>query len=615
MNTKNRFLLLLLLSVFVLQSCDSLLDVAPETSFTEANFWKTESHFKGAVNTLYNNLPSKGFDGRSDEQWSGGNNTSNGSWSLSATSGDYTNPYRRIAEANAMIENAPGSSLSESTKNRFLGEALFFRAYWYFDLVCKYGDVPLVLKTFKETQDPDLKMGRAPRETIIQQCYTDLRQAAEYLPTRTDLQYEADEFARCRATRSAALALLARIGLYEGTMRKYHNLSSDYNAHLDVCLSAFNELREEGHQLYTDGGTHAYLGQFYEERNHINLEIIFRKAHGPNGTGPGNWNTSYTGGLRYNNGVATRAMIDMYLYADGLPGEKSQYYLPPADETSYNSVFGFEGDASKGGLGGAIPNGHPRDPRMGLTFWRQDDPDDNTDVSVAGYRIAWRLSEGSVFNHYDIGTAQMPGYHVKKGFVGQFYEINSSGSDCNDNILIRWGEMLLTYAEALFERNGSITDAQLDETVNALRARAGFVDGSGNIVKLTNALVTSNGLNMRDEIRRERSVELMFENRRYNDIIRWKIAEDVLPENVIGIHYFFDEASNPLTAQDLSVSYTDANGYHNGVFVYPAPNMRVLQVKSARRFRPERDYFYYIPTDEIVKSDNNIVQNPNWSEN
>jgi len=607
MNTKN----ILFLSFFALvfASCDSMLDVTPKTDLTDGNFWLTEAHFKGASNMLYNQLPNKAFDFRGDDLFTqsmtnGDMVQSAGRWTLPGTSGNWTDPYRRIANANNIIENAPNSSISEVIRNRYLGEALFFRAWWYFDLVCKYGDVPLVLKTFKETQDPDLKMGRTARETVIQQCYEDLRLAARYLQTRADLVNISDEVDRRRATRSSALGLMVRIGLHEGTMRKYHNLSNDWQAHLDVCIEAFSLLKAEGHQLYTGDGAYAYLGMLYEERNNFNLEFMFGKAHGPNGTtgGSGTWNTNVSANCQEGS-AATRYMIDTYLYADGLPGEKSAYYLAPADETSFNSVFGFEaGDVS---TPSAASNGHPRDPRLSLTFWREWDPDDDTNLKVTNLQIAWKMRRGERYNHYYNTTRHEPGYKLKKHHVGQFSTIGTS--DNNDHILMRYGEMLISYAEALYERNGSITDAQLDETVNALRERAGFN------VKLTNGFVATHGLNMLEEIRRERTVELMAEGRRYNDIIRWKIAEEVLPRPSIGIHYFGNEVIEPATETMLRENVTDADGKLNGVFVYPAPSIWVTEQATVRSFKSNRDYYYPIPTNEINKSEFNIKQNPNWS--
>jgi len=600
LNMKNKLFLILMIAF--LASCDEMLDVTPKTDMVDSKFWLSETHFKSASNMLYYQLPSKGRDYRGDDLITRGdmNNISAGRRNVPGLSNDWTDPYRRIANANNIIENAQKSPVGESIRNRYLGEALLFRAWWHFDLVCKYGDVPLVLKTFSAVSDPDLKMGRTPREEVIQQCYEDLRTAAEYLPTRAALVSVTDELDRRRATRSSALGLMVRIGLHEGTMGKYHNLNNNWQSHLDICIQAFEDLKREGHQLYTGDGAYAYLGALYEEQNDLNLEIIFGKAHGPNGTTGANAtfsNTNFSTDCQEGSAV-TRKMIDMYLYADGLPGEKSEYYLPPREETAFNSVFGFEAD-------GVTSNGHPRDPRFTLSFWRENDPDQEAGVEVAGYEIGWRLRRAEAFNHYYNTSRHDPAYHQKKGHVGTFMKNAGTNGDNNDNILIRWGEMLISYAEALYERNGSISDDQLEETVNALRARAKFN------VKLTNDFVRSNDLNMLEEIRRERTVELIAEGRRYPDLIRWKTAEVELPKPLVGLHYFRDTAIEDALGSGL---LTDADGKFNGVFVYDAENIFVWEPASVRFFNPARDYYYPIPTNEIAKSEGNIKQNPNWRE-
>jgi hypothetical protein len=181
--------------------------------------------------------------------------------------------------------------------------------------------------------------------------------------------------------------------------------------------------------------------------------------------------------------------------------------------------------------------------------------------------------------------------------------------DCTDRIVIRWGEMLISYAEALYEINGSITDAQLDETVNALRNRVGFA------VPLTNAFAAANGLDIREEIRRESTVELMAENRRYTDIIRWKIAETVLPKALVGAKFNETEAFNGYAqAADPSFPdlFTDASGKIGGVqeYDYPEASIRIAEKSNTRCFDPAKDYFYPIPSYEIAQSDGNIIQNP-----
>ena len=148
--------------------------------------------------------------------------------------------------------------------------------------------------------------------------------------------------------------------------------------------------------------------------------------------------------------------------------------------------------------------------------------------------------------------------------------------------------------------------------MNALRDRVGFD------VKLTNAFVNANGLDMREEIRRERQVELMGECFRYDDLIRWKTAEDVLPKAWLGMKFIPDETNNgdQLAADPTFTSrLTDAEGKLDGVqeYPYPEPNIYVYQRSTERRFDPAKDYLYPIPTYEIGQSDGNITQNPGWN--
>lgn len=580
----------------IMVSCDDLLNVTPQTDLSDKGFWKSENDLKGACNKLYEQLSFGDHDVRADDQFGkSANGISAGSRSVPAENDDWTLPYRRILTSNNIIEKGANTPIDEKVRNKYLGEAYFFRAYNYFDLVCKYGDVPLVLKVFDDTKDPDLRMGRTPREEIIQQCYADLDFAAANLPTRADLQGTTDEFARRRVTRSAALGLIVRIGLHEGTMQKYHNLGGEaqWKAHLQKSIASYNLLKTEGHALYAD-----YQALFFDESNSANKEILFAKAYGPNGgSGAGYTNHSYSGDCEGSYAI-TRPMIDMYLYADGLPHEKSPLVISP--EISFNNVFGYEADGVTPVAGGK----GARDPRLALSIWRINDPQDNATVTVGGAKIGWINSGKGAYKPFD---PQRPlGYQQKKCFTGDRWGANR---DYTDRIIIRWGEMLISYAEAVYELNGSISDAQLDETVNTLRTRVNFS------AKLTNAFVTANGLNMRDEIRRERTVELMSENRRYADIIRWKIAETVLPKAIIGAKFTAGEAYNG-TSQAGDSQFvqwlTNSQGQVFGTFVYSEPNVRLIERADTRRFNVARDYYYPIPTFEIAQSNENIKQNPEW---
>ena len=419
----------------------------------------------------------------------------------------------------------------------------------------KYGDVPLILKAFDSTSDPDIKMARTPREEVIRQCYSDLQFAEQWLPDIDDVKSDADWG---RVSKSAARGMLVRIGLYEGTFSKYHSLGSDSKSHLKVAIDAAERLISSGkHELYPD-----FQKLFYfDGEGRQNKENVFVKIYGPNGS---------SGVIVHNNSRGlenavslTRQIVDQFLYTDGLPREKTALKV---EETTHNDVF------------------TNRDPRLAQTIFHKDE-----EAYKAGYN--------------PFGNQHGNGYGIKKGFM--LDEWNTVNKETVDKMIIRYAEILISYAEALYEYNGSITDSQLDQTINKVRARVGFD------VKLTNNFVSSNGLNMLDEIRRERLVEFVDENLRYNDIIRWKIAEKVLPVAMLGLKYNdADELSTH--RENVEGRLTDANGMFNGVKVADQADIYVIEEARNRSFNAAKDYYYPIPVYEIATSDNNVVQNPEW---
>lgn len=163
------------------------LDREPETTLADNNFWKSETDLRGACNKMYKDLPGFVNDFRSDElRDKSQNGISSGNRSVSGTSGDWTDPYNRIGVCNNIIIKSENAQVETGRRNRWVAEACFFRAYNYFELVKKYGDVPLILKVFNSTSDADVVRARDPRETVIQQCYDDLEFALEWLPDIDD---------------------------------------------------------------------------------------------------------------------------------------------------------------------------------------------------------------------------------------------------------------------------------------------------------------------------------------------------------------------------------------------------------------------------------------------
>ena len=540
------------------------LDREPETTLSDVNFWRSEADLRGACNRLYIDLP--GFltgtahDFRSEELIGNAPDPiSSGNRTVPETSTDWSGPYDKIGVCNNIIAKGGKAPLDEAARNRWLAEAYFFRAYYYFDLVKKYGDVPLILKVFDNTTDPEITKGRDSRETVIQQCYSDLNFASTWLPDIDELSDDSDWG---RVSRSAALGMLVRIGLYEGTYVKYHNLTEgDSKSHLKIAIDAAEMMIEEGnHDLYPD-----FQRLFYfDGEGRQNPENVFVKVYGPNGADNAIIYHNQSGS-KSTQVTITRQFIDNFLYMDGLPKDKHPGYQP---DINYDDIF------------------KDRDPRLSMT--------------VFAYR---EKSYGdSPYIPFDNVTHGGYGYPVKKGYLKS--EADTQGKETVDKMIIRYAEVLLSYAEALYEYNGNITDSQLDATVNKVRSRAGFN------AKLSNAFVEMHQLDMLGEIRRERMVEFVDENIHYDDIIRWKTAEQVLPQAMLGEVFNPDESAK--SEKELNYKLTDENGFYNGVKVYDEPNVYVIEEASSRNFDPERDYLYPIPTYEISTSNGNIKQNPNW---
>lgn len=559
-----KIFLLLTTAIFCFSNCS--LDREPETTLSDINFWRSETDLRGACNRLYIDLPGfltgRGHDLRSDEMiGTTPDEISSGSRNIPEKSTDWSDPYNKIGVCNNIIIKGEQTPIDEDIRNRWLAEARFFRAYYYFDLVKKYGDVPLILKIFESTTDPDIFKGRDSRETVIQQCYTDLNFAAKWLPDIDDLSSDSDWG---RVSRSAALGMLVRIGLYEGTYIKYHNLTEGNSKdHLKIAIDAAEIMfNENKHDLYSN-----FQNLFYfDGEGRQNKENVFVKVYGPNGA---------SNAITYHNQSATKAQqvsitrqfIDYFLYTDGLPKDKH----PGGDQpdVNYDDIF------------------TDRDPRLGMTVFRLNE-------------VAFK---GAQFRPFDsVNNGASFGYPIKKGYMKEEYDTNSR--ETVDKMIIRYAEILLSYAEALFEYNGAITDDQLEATVNYVRSRSGFN------TKLTNSFVQTYGLDMLEEIRRERMVEFIDEGLHYDDIIRWKTAEDVLPKAMLGL--FFNPSESVSTAEELSGHLTDENGTLNGEKVYNQGNIYVKESASSRRFDPNKDYLYPIPTYEISTTNGNIKQNPNW---
>ncbi|GAB3768985.1 RagB/SusD family nutrient uptake outer membrane protein [Spirosoma horti] len=523
-----------------LPSCE--VDRLPETSVSDETFWRSESDLKTAANYLYTFLPV--FN--TDDVWSDDatglatNNISDGSRLAPSTSGDYNTPYALIRAANNIIEKSTRASATTSATiiDRYAAEARFFRAWGYYSLVQKYGDVPLILKTLVDTS-PELQAPAAPRAQIFDQIYQDLDIAAQKLPTPTALG-SADYG---RISNTAALAFKARVALFEGTRSKYHSYGEPAK-HLKLAVDAAKAVMDsKQHNLFS--GSYFDLFQMAGEGRQ-NQENIIVRQYGVSTSDRVSTHSYFRSSLETGNMNPTKSLADSYLMKDGLPITKSPLYVAPTKSTD---VF------------------KDRDTRMSDTFFKLGDAWIGTKLVFDIAPLVFNKT-GLVFRKY----SNMDDWVTQASLI--------------DRVLLRYAEVLLTYAEATYELNGTISDADLDLTINRLRAR-------GGVAKLSNTFATANGLNMRDEIRRERRVELAQESFRYWDLIRWKTAEIELPKPVLGNYYFKTEYGTT-TAVNLT-----------------ADNYILVQAASFRKFDPNKDYLWPLPINEIALNPA-LKQNPGW---
>lgn len=544
------------MSALVATSC---LDLEPKANLNDHLVWSKAANFQLFANQFYgwahdfniaigDNVHS---DYRSDLICTtSANNYSQGTNSIPTSDGNYTNAYKRIYYTNLLLKNA--ASFSDPASIAIpVGEAKFFRAFCYFELVQIYGDAIIVTEPL-DTDSEKLYGTRNDRGEVVDLIIQDLQEAAGLLPETSS---EAG-----RLNKYIALSLLSRVALYEGTWQKFHTGGSDATNNtprstelLTIARDAANEvIKSNKYKLFYNEtlGNQSYRYMFTLEDgvqcNPANLskadntEYIFIKRH-RNGD-----KTAYnlTHGMVANACQITRKMANLYLCSDGLPVGKSKNFK---------------------GYTGVTDEFQNRDNRMdntmlyhGKKYWNND----------GKWRTTW--TDADLANSLEANVRSGSGYQCQKWGternVEDYYE-------SYDFPIIRYAEILLTYAEAIYELNNAISDTELDYSLNLVRQRI-----NPTMPKLSNSLVTSNGLSMREEIRRERTVELALEGRRIDDLKRWATASIEMPQDQLGIQFtgtwFETNWNNPgksVNADGTLVLYT-GRSWNDKLYLYPLPS-------------------------------------------
>lgn len=562
-----------LFSMLTFQSC---LDMEPKTQLADTNYWQTPDHFKLFATQFYGwTVDFKQLDDSPHSDVRSDLRTgitldvySNGTNSIPSSDKTYTNNYNRIRQVNTLLQQAEGYAAPADIETS-VGEAHFFRAYCYFDLLQVYGDV-IITRTPLDIDSPEMQMARNSRDEVVDFILEDLEEAIRLLPEANEISSK-DEG---RLSSQAASAFLSRVALYEGTWQKFRNGGQNNDrssALLDIAATSAHDVIESGFfELFApeELGTEAYKYLFILENDKSNpagitksgnKEYIFTRRHDPTLASIG---FNITQGRLGNAVYVTRKMANMYLQSNGLPINPQTW-----DYSKVDSEFKDRDNRMSNTL--MIP---------GHTYW-----------GTGGGRIDWTGSAEEIANasHKNFMPSTGTGYFPHKWCCER--DGVPTGMEAYDYPIIRYAEVLLNYAEAVFERDDKISDEDLAISLNLTRKRV-----NPNMPDLTNAFVSANNLDMRSEIRRERTVEFYDENFRIDDLKRWKTAEEEMPMNLTGVKWRGTEYETKWS--DASSKTMDAEGciiYEQG------------------RVWEEKHYLYPLPIDQL-KLNPNLKQNPGW---
>lgn len=566
-------ILCLMITIEFCLSCSDFLDKAPLDSPSDKTFLANKKEIEMSIAGCYTHLWTGwegmafflAFEELSDNGWE---RNTNDVQKLSQGANDaqssfvrtvWSTRYSGISRCNYLINKTNNTKGIEADFiAQAQAQAKFLRAYYYSYLIDLYGDVPLILETLSLN---NAQVFRSPKEEVLNQIFKDFDEAAAILTTR-------NRPTSGRPSRQAALALKARIALYNGKW--------------EVAIAAAAEVMKlEGTEVILEPDfpkLFAYEGQDSKEilfsiQYLVGYQVhpIFRLFGSRNGGGHANKVPSYQ-------------LVDSYECTDGLPIDKSPLYNPakPWDN---------------------------RDPRLAWTFA----------LPSSGYSN-WQNEPGCIFQGFQYETHRDSikcwNYHTSPhSYVDNQDALNAYASftginwrkyvndvnygdvnNCDNNIIvIRYAEVLLTYAEAKVKA-GQV-DQSVYEALNKIRKRAGMP-----------VIAPMKADELFYAIARERRHELAGEGQRLSDIRRWRIAENVMNGFVLGRM----QKSYPLKAPAID-QWGTPNYQAVGIPIasdvnHPNTSMRTV---DKRVFKAEKDYLWPIPYIER-KTNPNLTQNPNW---
>ncbi|MBO9658391.1 MAG: RagB/SusD family nutrient uptake outer membrane protein [Chitinophagaceae bacterium] len=590
-NKKISILFIAVSALGLLSSCKKYLEKDPIDKLTPDQAFSTEANLKLYINGFYLMLPNANNIYQSELTsdltvrkevppylLSGFSAQSALAFHASAAPWTWTN----LRNINYFIENNKNETIPAAVRDHYTGIARFFRAYFYFNMVKIYGDVPWYGKTM-DPADPDLFKPRDPRSLVMDSVLADLDFAVKNI-------YDTKDAGCTQVTRPVAYAFKSRVCLFEGSFRKYHSVlpGTETKWFTESAAAADSLIKSAKYSLQkTTNSDIDYRSLFINETPTASETLLsavsnntLRKWHGSN-----NWYNSLTAGDRLS---LNKRFVNTYLNLDG-----TRF----TDNPGYATIE-FQNEVKN------------RDKRLQQTIRTPQ----------------YKRSDGSQAGPDFIVTTT--GYQLLK-FSTDDKALDAIAQNFNSIPIMRYAEVLLNYAEAKAEL-GTFTPADWTLTIAALRLRAGLTNTSMPIVA-DPYLIANFYPNITDpvllEIRRDRAIELVGEfGYRYEDLVRWKLGTNI-PKSYDGIYV-------PAKGQILDLSDNGAQGAGDVCFVDALPSTRVAGVTyvvlTASTFRlqngnsgilqwlsntartwDDKRYFYPLPPNEIIINPQ-LKQNDGW---
>ncbi|WP_319589407.1 RagB/SusD family nutrient uptake outer membrane protein [uncultured Draconibacterium sp.] len=570
----------LLFLVSVIIGCDdNYLDTPPEHLINATAYFNSAEDLKTYTNSFYGMLP--GQDVYQEDENSDNilplivSDRVKGTRLVPVERGSAGWNWEDLRTINFFLEHC-SKCPDEDAKKHYSGVAKFFRAYFYYNKVKMYGDVPWYSGVLN-AGDEDLYKARDSRVLVMDSVLTDINYAIENIPAEVNVN---------QITKYSALALKARLCLFEGTFRKYHNLG-DYQVFLNEAVDASSALIQSGqYGLFKGDGPDAAYRNLFDRLDQISDETILAR----------DYNANY---IRHNMGYLMTAPT---MGAYGIPKDLVNCYL-----MKDGSRFTDKEDHDEIGFYEEMQD---RDPRL-------------TQTTAGPDFIAYGASQKEPVDL----SATTTGYRVIKALSSK--EQWNLRSSVNDIIIFRFAEALLIYAEAKAEL-GTIIQTDLDISINRLRDRVemphlSLAEANASPDPFLENMYPNveSGANKGVilEIRRERRIEMFMEGLRWDDLMRWKEGKK-LEKPVHGIYFSslgaFDFDNDG--SADVFLHDGNASGAPSGTPNIINVNIQKLTNGTSGNFDPfpaggsfdeEKDYFFPIPLEDL-NLNSNLEQNPGW---